>query len=648
LHRLLATLLFLVGLLLALWAFGALWFDAAPAAAWGLAAALAVAGWLLRRTGRAWFVPYAGFAAVLVWWLALVPSHDRNWADEYARLPHAEVEGDRLTIHELRNFDYPRGGAPVARWETRTYNLADLEGMDLAVNYWGSPWIAHPIVIFRFQDAPPLAFSIETRREEGEIYSALAGFFRQYELIVLAGDERDLLRVRTGFREGEDVHLYATVATPEHARRRLMEYVATMNDLAARPRWYNAVTSNCTTAIRGMRHADSLPFDWRLLINGRGDEMLYERNLLRTGGLPFPDLKQRAQINAAALAAHDDPDFSRAIRAGRPGFDTAPPPGMALLPGGEFTMGSDADHAFPNERPAHRVTIAPFLLDTHPVTNADFAKFVAATGYVTVAERPVDWEEMKKQVPPGTPKPPDEVLAPGSLVFRPTAGPVDLRDMSQWWIWTHGASWRHPEGPGSSIEGRENHPVVQVAFEDAQAYAQWAGKRLPTEAEWEFAARGGLENARYPWGDEENPDGRFMVNRWTGDFPHRNDSADGFPGTSPVGSFPPNGYGLYDMAGNVWNWCSDLYRADTFAQRAGDTPACCDPRGPLTAENETFVPGDPSPPTVPGAERRVTKGGSFLCHPSYCESYRPSARRGTPPDTGSSHVGFRCAMDAPK
>jgi len=323
------------------------------------------------------------------------------------------------------------------------------------------------------------------------------------------------------------------------------------------------------------------------------------------------------------------------------------PPGMVLLPGGEFTMGSDAEYAYPNERPAHRVTVAPFYLDTHPVTNADFAKFVAATGYVTVAERPIDWEEMKKQVPPGTPKPPEEVLAPGSLVFRPTTGPVDLRDMSQWWVWTTGASWRHPEGPGSTIEGRENHPVVQVAWEDAQAYAAWAGRRLPTEAEWEWAARGGLDNARYAWGEEENPDGKFMVNRWTGEFPSHNDEADGFAGTSPVGSFPANGYGLYDMAGNVWNWCSDLYRADTFAQRAGDQQACCDPRGPLTADGETIVPGDPSPPTVPGAERRVTKGGSFLCHPDYCESYRPAARRGTPPDTGSSHVGFRCAMDAP-
>jgi len=324
-----------------------------------------------------------------------------------------------------------------------------------------------------------------------------------------------------------------------------------------------------------------------------------------------------------------------------------PPAGMAFIPGGVFIMGSDAPYAYANEKPAHRVEVAPFYLDVKPVTNADFAKFVAATGYVTVAERPVDWEEIKKQVPPGTPKPPDEVLQPGSLVFKPTDGPVDLRNMGNWWHWTHGASWRHPEGPGSTIDGRGDHPVVQIAFEDAQAYAKWAGKRLPTEAEWEFAARGGLEGRRYAWGDDERPGGKSMANRWTGDFPYRNDASDGFAGTSPAGAFPANGYGLYDMGGNVWNWCSDLYRNDTFAARAGNEQACCDPQGPETTAGERMLPGDPSPPMVPGAIRRVIKGGSFLCHPDYCESYRPSARRGTEPDTGSGHVGFRCAMDAP-
>lgn len=310
-------------------------------------------------------------------------------------------------------------------------------------------------------------------------------------------------------------------------------------------------------------------------------------------------------------------------------------------------MGSDAPYSYPNERPAHRVSVSPFFLDATPVTNEQFSRFVEATGYVTVAERPIDWEEMKKQVPPGTPRPPPEVLQPGSLVFRQPSEPVSLHNPGAWWNWTIGANWRHPEGEGSNLKGRETHPVVQVSWEDAKAYAKWAGKRLPTEAEWEFAARGGLEGKRYAWGDEERPQGRVMVNRWTGDFPHRNTEEDGFAGTAPVGSFLPNGYGLSDMAGNVWNWCSDIYRADTFQLRADDQTACLDPAGPESTRGERLIPGDPSPPDVPGAERRVTKGGSFLCHPDYCESYRPAARRGTPPDTGSSHVGFRCAADLP-
>lgn len=319
-------------------------------------------------------------------------------------------------------------------------------------------------------------------------------------------------------------------------------------------------------------------------------------------------------------------------------------PGMAALPGGEFTMGSDAPYAQPNEKPAHRVKVSPFLIDIYPVTNAEFAKFVEATGYKTVAERPVDWEELKKQVPPGTPKPPDEMLQPGALVFQPTSGPVPLSNMANWWVWTPGASWQHPEGPASTIKGRENHPVVQIAWEDANAYAKWAGKRLPTEAEWEYAARGGLDGARYSWGEEELVDGKYRANRWTGEFPYHNTAADGFTGTSPAGSFPANGYGLYDMGGNVWNWCSDIYHGAAFAERCNSkTMVCCDPRGPATGDPERFLPGDPSPPDVPGLERRVIKGGSFLCSPSYCESYRPAARRGSTPDTGTSHIGFRCA-----
>jgi formylglycine-generating enzyme required for sulfatase activity len=322
-----------------------------------------------------------------------------------------------------------------------------------------------------------------------------------------------------------------------------------------------------------------------------------------------------------------------------------PPDGMAFIPGGEFIMGSDAPYAFPNEGPAHRVRVHSFFMDIDPVTNARFRRFVKETGYLTVAERPVVWEELRKQLPPGSPKPSDATLAPGALVFQATAGPVDLGNLSAWWKWTPGASWRHPEGPGSTIRGREKHPVVQVAWEDARAYAKWAGRRLPTEAEWEFAARGGLEGKRYAWGDEERPGGRWMANRWTGKFPFLNDAADGFLGTSPVGAFPANGYGLHDMAGNVWNWCSDPYNAAAYSRQAGEGSHCCDSPGASPAQRHAPLPGDPSPTLIPGAEQRVVKGGSFLCSPEYCESYRPAARRGIAPDTGSSHVGFRCVMD---
>jgi len=309
--------------------------------------------------------------------------------------------------------------------------------------------------------------------------------------------------------------------------------------------------------------------------------------------------------------------------------------GMVFIPGGEFLMGTDDPQSMPNERPAHPVKLDGFWIDLHPVTNAQFAKFVEATGYKTVAERPVDWEEIKKQVPPGTPKPPDEMLKPGSLVFTPTKGPVDLDNLSNWWSWTSGADWRHPQGPDSDINGKDDYPVVQIAWEDAVAYAKWAGKRLPTEAEWEYAARGGAKKqSRFSWGDEFRPAGRFMANTYTGEFPMKDTGEDGYAGTSPVKAFPPNGYGLFDMGGNVWNWCSDLYAIDTHAkQKQGGV--CCNPQGPTSAYNPTRA--------IPGNEERVIKGGSFLCHVSYCESYRPSARRGTPPDTGSAHVGFRCA-----
>lgn len=298
-------------------------------------------------------------------------------------------------------------------------------------------------------------------------------------------------------------------------------------------------------------------------------------------------------------------------------------------------MGSDLPGGQANEKPVVKVEVEGFWIDEHDVTNAEFRKFVEATGYKTTAEQPESWEELKKQVPPGTPKPPDEMLQPGSLVFTPASGPVDLRDMSGWWRWTPGANWQHPEGPDSNLDGRDQHPVVQVSWYDAVAYAKWAGKRLPTEAEWEYAARGGLEGKRFVWGNEFRPGGKYMANTWTGEFPYKNTKEDGFAGTSPVKSFPPNGYGLYDMAGNVWQWTADIYRADMHARISENM--CC--------SSSTTVSFDPTRLVV-DAEERVTKGGSFLCSASYCESYRPAARRGTPPDTGTSHIGFRCAKSA--
>jgi formylglycine-generating enzyme required for sulfatase activity len=330
--------------------------------------------------------------------------------------------------------------------------------------------------------------------------------------------------------------------------------------------------------------------------------------------------------NPNAAASNPDEAYLRHAR-------RTAPPAMVWIPAGTFLMGTNDKNSFPNERPARLVQVEGFWMDEHDVTNAEFAKFVEATGYVTTAERPVNWEDLKKELPPGTPKPDDSALAPGSLVFTATSGPVPLNDLSAWWRWVKGANWRHTEGPGSSIQGRENHPVVQISWYDAVAYARWAGKRLPTEAEWEFAARGGLESKRYVWGDNFRPGGRYMANTWQGTFPVRDTGEDGFVGTSPVGSFPANGYGLSDMAGNVWQWCSDWYRVDAHVEAASKS-VCRDPAGPT----ESYDPGDPYSP------KRVVKGGSFLCNPSYCESYRPSARRGTPPDTGSSHTGFRCVI----
>ncbi|HTI50780.1 MAG TPA: formylglycine-generating enzyme family protein, partial [Planctomycetaceae bacterium] len=282
---------------------------------------------------------------------------------------------------------------------------------------------------------------------------------------------------------------------------------------------------------------------------------------------------------------------------------------MAWVPPGEFLMGTDGDLGWEDERPAHPVRVGGFWIDTTEVTNAQFREFVDATGFVTTAEKPPDVAEILAQVPPGTPAPPKEALVPGSLVFSPPAHPVSLEDYSQWWRWTPGADWRHPDGPESNLDGRDAHPVVQVSWDDAMAYAKWAGKRLPTEAEWEFAARGGLPNKPYVWGDEPPSETAIFANLWQGEFPHRNTAADGFARTAPVKSFPSNGYGLYDMAGNVWEWCSDWYQRDLYRTRPTDHPTV-NPAGP----DQSFDPAR----SHPVAPQRSQRGGSFLCNDAYC------------------------------
>jgi sulfatase modifying factor 1 len=314
---------------------------------------------------------------------------------------------------------------------------------------------------------------------------------------------------------------------------------------------------------------------------------------------------------------------------------TPAPKGMVWIPGGEFLMGTDAEIGWPDEKPSHRVHVDRFWMDETEVTNAQFAEFVEATQYVTTAERAPSLEEIMGQVPPGTPPPDAATLVPGGLVFNPRQRDIDLQDFTQWWSWTPGADWRHPEGPESTIEGRGDHPVVQVSWDDAAAYAKWAGKRLPTEAEWEFAARGGLNGKDYVWGDEAPTDTKFFANTWQGKFPTENTAVDGFERTAPVKSYAANGFGLYDMAGNVWEWTADWYDRELHAKHAG-LEIVRNPTGPVRTL-------DPRQPFTP---QRVQKGGSFLCHDSYCLRYRPSARHGCAPDTGMSHVGFRCVKSA--
>lgn len=312
------------------------------------------------------------------------------------------------------------------------------------------------------------------------------------------------------------------------------------------------------------------------------------------------------------------------------------PKGMVWIKGGEFMLGNSSTDAANTEGPAVLTKMDGYWIDETEVTNDQFEAFVKATGYKTVAEREIDWEEMKKQLPPGTPKPHDSILVPGSLVFAPPSGPVPLNDYSLWWAWMPGANWRHPQGPDSDIKGKGNYPVVQVAYEDAQAYAKWAGKRLPTEAEWEYAAQGGKDNQNFAWGNELTPAGVYQANFFQGDFPYHNTDADGFDRLAPVKSFQPNGYGLYDMIGNVWELTDDRYRPDTYKMyKTSGMRECHSPKGPEVS----YDPNDPYSP------KRVIKGGSFLCSEQYCSSYRPDARMANSEDSGQEHVGFRCVKD---
>ena len=302
---------------------------------------------------------------------------------------------------------------------------------------------------------------------------------------------------------------------------------------------------------------------------------------------------------------------------------------MVHLPGGRFTMGSDRH--YPEEAPAHPVHVDGFWIDQKPVTKAQFRRFVEDTGHVTFAEIPPDPRDYPGALP--------EMLRAGSLVFTPTTGPVDLRNWAQWWRFEFGACWRRPYGADSSIDGLEEHPVVHVAWQDVEAYSRWAGKELPAEAEWEYAARGGLEGTEYAWGEEFAPGGRHMANTWQGNFPWQNDQSDGYVRTSPVGSYPPNGYGLYDMIGNTWEWTTDWYSGRH--PEAQENSCCGVAKNPRGAPQEGSY--DPQQPEI-RIPRRVVKGGSHLCAPSYCRRYRPAARHAQAVDTSMSHLGFRCII----
>jgi formylglycine-generating enzyme len=329
-------------------------------------------------------------------------------------------------------------------------------------------------------------------------------------------------------------------------------------------------------------------------------------------------------VASASIATGNQGTWVPKLNDSRPPGPT--PAGMVWIPGGQFWMGTTEDH-MTDARPWHRVYVDGYWMDKSEITNEQFAKFVKATGYVTVAERTPRAEDYPQALP--------GKLVAGSVVFSPPNHPVELDNHYQWWNYVPGANWRHPEGPNSDIKGRMNHPVVHIAYEDALAYCNWAGKRLPTEAEFEFASRGGLDRKRYVWGDDFMPAGKHMANTFQGHFPDVNSAEDGYVGTAPVGSFPANGYGLFDMAGNVWEWTSDWYRADYYATLAVSGEIVVNPKGPA----DSVDPGEP------GVRKRVHRGGSFLCTDQYCARYVAGGRGKGEPDTGTNHLGFRCVRD---
>ena len=344
------------------------------------------------------------------------------------------------------------------------------------------------------------------------------------------------------------------------------------------------------------------------------------------GSKPQPEAEHHAPTATAATGP--------ALPADAAHVNVTPPPapapaGMVWIPGGTFWMGCE-NCGMPDALPAHLVSVDGFWMDRAPVTNAEFERFVKATNYVTVAERPLDPRQF-----PGVP--PDK-LVPGSAVFTPTSTPVPLDNPLRWWRYTAGANWKHPEGPGSDLKRRADHPVVHVSYEDTVAYATWANKRVPTEAEFEFAARGGLDRHKFPWGNELTPGGKPVANIWQGKFPAKNHGEDGYVGTSPVTAFPPNGFGLLDMGGNVWQWCADWYRPDAYATRAQAGTAVHNPTGPA----DSFDPAEP------GAAKRVLRGGSYLCTDQYCARYLVGSRGKSEISSGTSNLGIRLVRSAPR